>query len=68
MIKVTIEKVETVIVPSQEWQMLWDNPPEGEYQYGYVKADLPKTQTTLLLQQSVETLDSAAVIKAVNGL
>lgn len=68
MFRVRIEKVDEVWQKQRTYQRLKDDPSPGENQYGYVDAELPTTKTTLLLDQSLESVDMAAVIKAINGL
>lgn len=68
MIRVRIEKVETVWRKTRNWNRMTDNPGPEQRQYDYVDAELPVEQTTLLLEQHLEDVDLVAVIKALNGI
>lgn len=70
MFKITITETRTETQPRKEYRQVADtgNPRDGGKVYEYVAADLPTTVQRDVLTQEVETLDLAAVIKAVNNL
>lgn len=65
--KITIEKVDTVWKKSRSWNRKNDDSKDPN-QYGYVDAELPVIERTTMLEQTLEELDLAAVIKAANKL
>lgn len=71
--KIEITKIEeSVPYKSREWKRLREdetNDPTGKNEaYGYVTEEGTKTVTTTVLEQTVDDLDMAAVIKAINKL
>ena len=73
--KITIEKIETVKEERNEWQKLWDSEVFSQVesdsnleQYAYRPVVKEITKETIVLEQTVETLDLGAVIKAINKL
>lgn len=70
MYQITIEKVEKKEAVGREYQKIADsgNERDGGPRYAYVEFPSQKVIETTILRQSVEELDLAAVIKAVNNL
>ena len=70
MYRVLIEKIETVKCTGREWHKVADsgNKHDKGPVYDYVTFDSESTTTTKILEQHVEQIDMAGVIKAVNGL
>jgi len=70
MYRVLIEKIDTVKGTSREYQKVADsgNKHDKGPMYDYVTFESESTKTTKVLEQHVEQIDMAAVIKAVNGL
>ena len=52
MVKITIERIETVWEKQRNWNILHSDPLQPN-QFGYVDADLPVKRTTLLLEQNL---------------
>lgn len=69
-IKITIERSETVWKRSRDWRMVRDEATETGGKYEYVDAVLPKEERSTLLEQSLpeSKLDMAKIIKAINSL
>lgn len=73
MYRIVITKEEEKEVTTSEWHQLYDTEDEAkshgkDSKYGYAKDTQTKTISTQVLDQRVEDLDMAAVIKAVNKL
>jgi hypothetical protein len=70
MYHITIELIEVVPSLEKEWLKVADsgNKHDDGPIYEYVWIDGTREKTSTLLEQAVETLDLAAVIKAVNNL
>lgn len=68
-LKITIEKVESVEKKTSEWQKFTDDT-DTSPQYGYVEVVRPQTNRVVVLEQSMpeSKFDLAKVIKAINGL
>lgn len=70
--KIKITRVESYEEPAERvWRKVWDTPPAGKEQYGYSEPPAPRvtrTRDVEVLSQTVEALDVAEVIRAVNGL
>ena len=52
MVKITIERIETVWEKQRNWNILHSDPLQPN-QFGYVDAELPVKRTTLLLEQNL---------------
>ena len=68
--EVTIKRIGQWVSRGKEYKKIADtgNEKDGGIVYGYVYSDSIEQGETLVLKQTLDTIDLPAVIKAINGL